>query len=111
MHDVIVVGVGPERPAKSIGGYTGAMALQGWPLPDESLDAIRQDEQGLFATRCVGWRVAEMAKILKLGLGAIDERELKWPKAGSTGSPTGRTPDPVVRHFSAVGGREAPRSG
>ena len=82
MHDIIVVGVGPERPAKSIGGYTGAMALAGFPFPDESLDAIRQDEMGLYATRCLAWRVVEMAKILKLGLGAIDEAELKWPKYG-----------------------------
>jgi hypothetical protein len=82
MHDMVVVGVGPERPDRSIGGYTGAMALSGYPLPDEAPDAILQDEIGLHATRCVGWRVVEMAKILKLGLGALDKGELKWPAYG-----------------------------
>jgi multimeric flavodoxin WrbA len=78
MHDMVVVGVGPERPEKSIGGYTGAMALQGFPFPDEAKDAIRQDEMGMHATRCVGWRVTEMAKVLKVGLGGLDDDELKW---------------------------------
>lgn len=88
MHDICAVGVGPERPAKSIGGYTGAMALQGWPYPDEALDAIRQDKQGMYATRCVAWRVVEMAKVLKAGLAAVDPHELKWPKYGLEGAPT-----------------------
>ncbi len=82
MHDMVVVGVGPERPEKSIGGYTGAMALQGFPFPQETLDAIRQDEMGMYATRCVGWRVVEMAKVLKAGLGALDDHELRWPRYG-----------------------------
>ena len=56
------------------------MALAGFPFPDESLDAIRQDEVGMYATRCVGWRVVEMAKILRVGLDAVDEAELRWPK-------------------------------
>jgi len=80
MHDMVVVGVGPERPDRSIGGYTGAMALQGYPAPDEALDAICQDEMGMYASRCVGWRVVEMAKVLKAGLEAVPDIELKWPK-------------------------------
>lgn len=82
MHDMVVVGVGPERPEKSIGGYTGAMAVQGFPFPDESLDAIRQDDVGMFATRSLGWRVAEMAKLLKGGLAVAGPDELKWPAHG-----------------------------
>ncbi|GAG52223.1 unnamed protein product, partial [marine sediment metagenome] len=33
MHDMMIVGVGPERPAKGIGGYLGAMVTQGHPYP------------------------------------------------------------------------------
>jgi multimeric flavodoxin WrbA len=82
MHDMVVAGVGPERPDESIGGYTGAMALSGYPLPVEAPDAILQDKIGMHATRCVGWRVVEMAKVLKAGLGVLDEAELKWPRYG-----------------------------
>jgi multimeric flavodoxin WrbA len=80
MHDFMVVGVGPERPERSIGGYIGGMAIQGAPFPDEDLDAIRQDEVGMFATRCIGWRVAEMTKVIKAGLNAMGTDDLKWPK-------------------------------
>jgi len=92
MHDLMVVGVGPERPDRSIGGYIGAMAIQGYPYPQtnlesRSLKAIRQDEVGMYATRCVGWRVAEMAKVIKKGLDSLDHKQLKWPKAGLTPEP------------------------
>jgi multimeric flavodoxin WrbA len=85
MQDMIVVGVGPERPSKGIGGYLGAMALQGFPYPIESSDpdtlrAVRKDEVGMYAARCVGYRTAEMAKVVKLGLEKIDRQELKWPR-------------------------------
>ena len=79
MHDMVVVGVGPERPDESIGGYTGAMALSGYPVPLETPDAILQDKMGLYATRCLAWRVVEMAKVLKVGLAALGHDELKWP--------------------------------
>jgi multimeric flavodoxin WrbA len=82
MHDLYVVGVGPERPERSIGGYTGAMAIQGFPFPDEGLDAISQDEVGLYATRCVGWRVAETAKLVKAGLATVGPEEMKWGAQG-----------------------------
>ena len=36
IHDMIVVGVGPERPKTSIGGHIGAMAVQGFPFPTHS---------------------------------------------------------------------------
>jgi len=80
MHDLFVVGAGPERPEKSIGGYLGAMAIQGFPYPadDGDLEAVRQDEVGMYACRLVGWRVAEAAKVIKAGFGAMEPGETKW---------------------------------
>jgi multimeric flavodoxin WrbA len=85
MHDMITVGVGPERPPKGIGGYIGAMALQGFPYPISSgapdgPKAIRNDDVGMFATRNLGKRVAEMAKIVKVGFASVNEGETFWPK-------------------------------
>lgn len=89
MHDMLVVSVGPERPSKGIGGYIGAMALQGFPYPVSSskpdgIQAIRQDEVGMYATRCVGWRVAEVAKVVKRGFEGLDISETKWPRGAIT---------------------------
>jgi len=88
MHDMLVVSVGPERPAKGIGGYLGAMACQGFPYPVSSskpngIQAIREDEVGMYATKCVGWRVAEIAKVVKAGFMQMKSGDTKWPK-GST---------------------------
>lgn len=85
MHDMLIVSVGPERPAQGIGGYIGAMALQGFPYPvsssrPEGVRAIRQDEIGLYASRCVGWRVAEVAKVIKAGFASLGQGETRWPK-------------------------------
>ncbi len=85
MHDMIPVGVGPERPPKGIGGYIGAMALQGFPYPVSSgapngPKAIRDDEVGMFATKNLGRRVAEMTKIVKAGFTVVGEDERYWPK-------------------------------
>ncbi len=84
MHDMMVVGVGPERPAKGIGGYIGAMGTQGFPYPvssgqPEGPTAVKQDVVGLYACRCVGWRVAEMAKVIKAGFEEV-EGETRWPR-------------------------------
>jgi multimeric flavodoxin WrbA len=83
MHDMMIVGVGPERPTKGIGGYIGAMGTQGFPLPvsnskPEGPTAVRQDEIGMYAAKCVGWRVAEMAKVIKAGFEEV-EGETRWP--------------------------------
>lgn len=83
MHDLITVGVGPERPEQGIGGYLGAMGTQGFPYPVSSghpdgPTAVRQDPIGMFASKCVGWRVAEMAKVIKAGFEEI-EGESHWP--------------------------------
>jgi len=85
MHDMIPVGVGPERTPKGIGGYLGAMALQGFPYPISSgapdgPKAIRQDDVGMFATKNVGRRVAEMSKIVKAGFNNMEQGETYWPK-------------------------------
>lgn len=36
IHDMIICGVGPERPKTTLGGHYGAMALQGFPNPVHS---------------------------------------------------------------------------
>ena len=85
MHDMIPVGVGPERPGNGIGGYLGAMACQGFPYPmtnskPEGLSAIREDIVGMYASKCVGWRVADVTKVVKAGYAAMEQGETKWPK-------------------------------
>lgn len=90
IHDMIVVGVGPERPKTSLGGHIGAMAVQGFPFPvhsDEPGDetAVLQDEIGMNACFSVGKRVAETAKMVKLALGQLGDEELGWAK-GPLGS-------------------------
>lgn len=84
MHDMMIVSVGPERPSTGIGGYIGAMATQGHPFPVSSsapggVSAVREDEVGMYASKCVGWRVAEMAKVIKTGFEEVED-ELHWPK-------------------------------
>lgn len=84
-HDMIVVGVGPERPKTSIGGHLGAMALQGFPYPVHSNipgenRAVIQDDIGMGAAQLLGKRVTEMAKLVKAGMQAVPEKELPWGK-------------------------------
>lgn len=81
-NDAIVVSVGPERPMEGIVGYSGAMAVEGWPspkIPWEDVTAVREDKQGIYATRCLGKRVAEVAKIIKAGLAQVPKNEMAWP--------------------------------
>jgi len=90
IHDMIICGVGPGRPATSIGGHQGAMAVQGFPYPVHSdepgeKEAVRQDPIGMGAAHFLGRRVAELAKIVKLGLISLPDTELGWPR-GSVGS-------------------------
>jgi multimeric flavodoxin WrbA len=85
VHDMIVCGVGPARPATSIGGHQGAMALQGFPYPIHSdepgeREAVLQDDIGMGAARFLGRRVAELARLIKAGLESVSESELAWPK-------------------------------
>lgn len=84
-HDMIIVGVGPDRPAKTgIGAFLGGIAHQGFPYPIASptragRTASMNDEIGLNSVRGVGKRVAEVAKMVKLGLSQIPESKLGWP--------------------------------
>lgn len=85
IHDMIICGVGPERPKTSLGGHYGAMALQGFPYSVHSNEptnntAVLQDDIGLAASRFLGKRVAEMAKIVKSGLESVPDEKLGWPK-------------------------------
>jgi multimeric flavodoxin WrbA len=85
MHDMLPVSVGPERPSSGIGGYLGAMACQGFPYPVSNSkpnggSAVREDDVGMYAAKCVGWRVAETTKIVKAGFGVVQRNEMKWPK-------------------------------
>jgi multimeric flavodoxin WrbA len=90
IHDMIICGVGPERPATSLGGHQGAMAVQGFPYPVHSdqpgeNEAVRQDPIGMGAAHFLGRRVAEMARIVKTGLEMVPQSHLAWPK-GRVGS-------------------------
>lgn len=84
IHDMIVVGVGPERPRPTIGCYWGAAGLQGWPdhvsgrAGKVSLTAVKQDYIGIKAAQNLGKRVAEMARIIKIG---FQQKGIKtaWP--------------------------------
>jgi multimeric flavodoxin WrbA len=83
MHDMILVGVGPERPVKGIGGYTGVMAVQGFPHPvlsgsPEALGAVKTDDIGMYAAHCLGLRVAEVSKALKAGFQLMKDK-IYWP--------------------------------
>ncbi len=85
MHDMIPLSVGPERSSKGTGAYLGAAGCQGYPYPVSNSmpgmgEAVRQDDVGMYAAKCVGWRTAEMAKIIKLGYANVSKGDLKWPK-------------------------------
>jgi len=85
LHDLILVGVGPERDARGRGGYLGGMALQGFPQAVSSVttagfSAVQQDEMGLRETRSLASRVTEIAKVIKAGYQQVDETELRWGK-------------------------------
>lgn len=83
MQDMILVGLGPERPSRGIGGYTGVMAVQGFPYPvlsalPEALSAVKKDKIGMNAARCLGRRVAEISKVVKAGF-QLQKDEIWYP--------------------------------
>jgi len=93
LHDMVVVGIGPERRTgkqsrpgvyPGVSSYFGAVGMQGWPevtsdrVP-ERLTAVRQDVQGIITAKYLGKRVAEVAKVLKLGFREIREEEIFYP--------------------------------
>jgi len=84
IHDLILVGVGPERPAMGTGCYFGAAAVQGFPRPIFAPEkgeekAVLQDKVGMDAARYIGKRVTEVTKVVKAGFSQVSEEELAWP--------------------------------
>jgi len=84
IHDMIVVGSGPDQPKIGRGCFYGGTGVQGFPYPKgsttkEGRSAVMEDEAGLFSIRGIGKRVAEMAKIVKAGFMEVPEEELGWP--------------------------------
>ena len=91
LHDMLVVGVGPER--EECNNYWGACLLQHWTAdhPDggrgiwweetnspEELTAVKFDKMGLRKAHRIGKRVAEMAKVVNAGFAALPEGATHW---------------------------------
>lgn len=86
IHDMVVVGCGPERFAPSCGCYWGVAALRGYPDPVSSSDpgslsAVKQDHIGITQCKYLGLRVAEMAHVMKTGFAAKGVKT-NWPAKG-----------------------------
>lgn len=86
IHDMIVVGAGPERPTQGIGCYWGVAGLRGYPYPvssskPEAITAVTQDTIGLETCKYLGLRVAEMTKVVKAGFSS-KEFKTHWPYKG-----------------------------
>ena len=101
--DAIIVGRGPDKPKMGSGTYWGASGCQGWPTPitsakKESFDAVLQDEIGLYGARCLGKRVAELAKAVKAGFLALEKNETVWGYG-----PIEESQDSVYRHIASLG--------
>jgi multimeric flavodoxin WrbA len=65
VHDMIIVGTGPED---TPGCYYGGSGVT-YPKRSRIVNAVMDDELGFKSSRGVGRRVAEVAKLLKTGLG------------------------------------------
>ena len=86
-QDMIVVSMGPERHSGSAAGATAIQRVANIDpklgrTPPEALSAVKQDEGGMKACRCLGKRVAEVAKVVKLGLSKLPENERYYPVKG-----------------------------
>lgn len=92
LADMPVIGIGPER--TNACNYWAATLIQHYTAfhPDggediwweelngpEELSAVKHDKHGLKACGRIGKRVAELAKVLKAGYGALPEGETAWP--------------------------------
>jgi len=85
-QDMIPVGTSVIWPAEGCASPWGAEGVQGWPVAigstkPESRTAVKQDVLALAAARNLGYRVAEMAKVIKAGFTLVNPEngETKWP--------------------------------
>ncbi len=101
LHDMVVVGCGPDKSAGgvSMNNYWGACVIQHFTPdhpdgghgiwwdeangPDE-LTAVKFDKMGLVNCRRLGKRVTEMAKVIKAGFEVLPDGATAWP-AGKAG--------------------------
>jgi multimeric flavodoxin WrbA len=82
IHDMIVVGVGAERPEKGVGSYWGVAGVRGYPYAmfgPGSEQAVKQDVMAMAAAPLLGKRVAEVAKVVKNGFSNLPRNETAWP--------------------------------
>jgi len=83
MFDMLTVGIGPERAGDECANYMGVSGIQGFPLPksnltEEGLRAVMDDPVGVAGLKFLGWRVAELTKIIGYGIDQMQEEEWKW---------------------------------
>jgi multimeric flavodoxin WrbA len=100
LADMPVIAVGPER--MDCVSYWAACASQGghgdakeepfevYGTPEE-LSAVTKDTSGMNACRQLGYRVAELAKVIKTGFETLPREETRWPRgpAGGFQAPDG----------------------
>lgn len=92
--DMLPVSVGPERsPEFGIGAYSGCAGVQFYhpfaPTPDviggvdrmnskAEREVIMKDKASMNAARMIGFRVAELSKVIKAGFSTVPKEEQKW---------------------------------
>jgi len=91
MHDMLPVGIGPERGKDGISCYWGPCGLQGFPRSvklsedkEGSLEAVKQDLVALKDCRLLAKRVVELARVVKLGFENLPAEDLMWAPYGGS---------------------------
>lgn len=89
MHDMLTVGIGPERSKDGITCYWGPCGLQGFPKSskmsvdgEKSLTAVTQDVIALKDCRLLAKRIVELARVVKLGFEHLPEKDRMWAPFG-----------------------------
>ena len=98
LHDMVVVGTGPER--IDCNNYWAGCAIDAyspyhpdggkgvwWPEANgvEEKTAVKYDQLGLPNCRNIGRRVAEMSKVVKTGFDNLTPKETYWVRGGTGG--------------------------